>query len=1078
MKYYDDDYDGEEAYPTKDETVRRPEIQLESLRGLDWLIALILAGVTGGLLTIWGFPGLSPDAWNDAAIGAGLRPMEAIFPGFWNAIARGLYSSAGVATGTLLLKILGRVVGGVTVGLVYLLLRQILSITIRVRLQFSSRRFFVVRGVALLGALFFACSDPVWRAGQAFTSPLLLLFLTVLVLTLFFGFLMSGRIGQIYLSMFLLGLLSAETPMGFFLLALVWGVYLLALRHGAVASDSPLLNPIVEQSSKWHLTFLYAIGLVIGVAVNCTTFVLFDGLAVFAKAGGDVPLMYATQWWTQFIHAASGMGWVLGLGIGVLPFIVSAVLLPRAVDEEQFLPYHMGAVFFVTGAFSFAQLAELPPLWFWTWSREATINSPYFLLVLMLFSSASVVFALAVMAVDICCRDHKRLAMQRYAELKEEEEKSAEAEAVETRDVKPLGAGARIVLVVVPVLLLAAVVPGRQQAQTRRMLAIIDDYVKEVLAECGDVKWIFTNGPFNPILELEAAAASSSAEMPLRALSMMSGGSPREQYIRTHGVKPADEESVTVLGQGAPVALHTWASSRPDLMPYVATQLGFEIWKKRLHAELPPCSGLVSRPVGMSEEDRARGVTAANALAERVLSVYREGGPAKNAGRKINSLFRIVQWHIARLATMRAERADHAGQTELALKDKTLADALDNNNAALQDLRRGLDQAESLTMRVITPRRGLMMALDQADFTQARRYAELILKNEPDNTHANFAMGMSYYVQKQWARAEEYFRRYLMTKEDAAVLNNLAIVCMETDRYDEALPLAEKALTLLPNSGEVKETISDIKKRQAEAAKKAAEAQKKAGNVGAAPQPPAADTAVTPSSPEPAATNVPPPAAKKTPADEKKPAPAPAAEKPAAAPVLRMAPSPREELDAAIARGDYVAAAQYAKPILSITPDDPYANFAVGMDHFGKRAWEPAEKYLRKCVKQKPDEAVFLNNLAVVLLYRGRYDDALAQARRALKILPDSKDVQDTIRQIEKARDGDGAKKPETKPAPKKKPDAKPPAKKKPDAKKPGTKKPEAKKPAEKPAKAPENPPEGDSPDALVPVLPAAPETM
>ena len=198
-----------------------------------------------------------------------------------------------------------------------------------------------------------------------------------------------------------------------------------------------------------------------------------------------------------------------------------------------------------------------------------------------------------------------------------------------------------------------------------------------------------------------------------------------------------------MLGLGAPAALHTWASSRPDLMPYVATQLGFEIWKKRLHTELPPCSGLVSRPVGMSEEDRTRGVTAANALAERILSVYREGGPAKNAGRKINSLFRIVQWHIARLATMRAERADHSGQTELALKDKTLADELDNNNAALQDLRKGLDQAESLTMRAFTPRRGLKMALDQADFTQARRCAELILKNEPDNTDANFAMGMS-----------------------------------------------------------------------------------------------------------------------------------------------------------------------------------------------------------------------------------------------------------------------------------------------------------------------------------------------
>ena len=164
-------------------------------------------------------------------------------------------------------------------------------------------------------------------------------------------------------------------------------------------------------------------------------------------------------------------------------------------------------------------------------------------------------------------------------------------------------------------------------------------------------------------------------------------------------------------------------------------------------------------------------------------------------------------------------------------------------------------------------------------------------------------------------------------------------------------------------------------------------------------------------------------------------------------------------MDAAIGRGDYAAAAQYAKAILSITPDDPYANFAVGMDHFGKRAWDPAERHLRKCVKQKPDEAVFLNNLAVVLLYRGRYDEALEEARRALKILPGSKDVQDTIRQIEKARDVDGAKKPENKPAPKKKPEAKK-----------AEKKPAEKKPAEK--KSPKK--EEDDAEGLVPATPAA----
>ena len=1044
MKYYDDDYEDTEAYPVKDDTVRRPEIQLESLRGLDWLLALILAGVMGGLLTLWAFPGLSPDAWDDVAIGAGLRPMRAIFPGFWNAIARGLYSFAGISTGTLLIKILGRIVAGMSVGLVYLLLRQVLSITIRVRLQFSSRRFFVVRGVAVLGAIFFACSDPIWRAGQAFTPPLLLLFLTILVATLFFSFLMSGGMKQIYLSMFLLGLLSAETPMGFFLLALVWGVYLLALRHGAVASNSPILNPVVEQSSKWHLTFLYAIGLVIGVGVNCTTFIVFDGLSVFDKVGGDVPLLYATQWWTQFIHAASGLGWVLGLGIGVLPFIVSAVLLPRAVDEEQFLPYHMGAVFFVSGALAFAQLAELPPLWFWTWSPAARINSDYFLLVLMLFSAASVVFALAVMAVDVCCRDHKRLAMQRFAELKDE----MGVDKDEPTDMKPLGVGARIVLFIVPALLLAGVVPGRQQGQTRSMLSIVNDYANEVLSECGNAKWIFTDGSFDPLLELTAAAQGRS----IRALSMMAGNTPREQYIRTVGV--TNQEDRIALSIGAPMALRTWMHDHPDRLSEIALQLGFELWK-RDGKELPPCSGVLSRPVGMSEEDRQRGVTAATELADRILDIYVDGGPSKSAGVRANELFLFVQWRISRLARMRAEREDRAGNTSLAIKDVSLSDRLDHNNASLNRILRDMDRARERTLRSVTPRESLQMALARADFTLARRFAEPILQGDPDDPNANFGVGMSYFTQKQWARAEEYLRKCLIKKpKEPAVWNNLAMICLYTERYDEGLKLAHKALEFIPESAEVKDTIKQIREAKEKAKKEAAKVQAVPAEkpAEAPPPPPAATNAPVKAEAKPGPASAPKPAAAKNPPAAKGAATNAPAKAEGPSP-LRMV-SPREQLEQAIGRGDYAAAAKFAAPILRTNPDDPYANFAVGMDHFGKQAWDRAVTHLTRCVKQNPDEPVFLNNLAIALLYKGRYDEALKHAQKALKIQPDSEIVQDTISQIKKARADSAAKKS---------------VEKKTDAKK-AEKKPVEKKPAEK--KPPKK--EEDDAEGLVPATPTA----
>nr|MCR5114522.1 tetratricopeptide repeat protein [Bacteroidales bacterium] len=912
MKYYDDDYDADEVYPTKDETVRRPEIQLESLRGLDWLLALILSCVSGGLLFFWAFPGLTPDAWTDAAIGAGLRPMEAIFPGFWNAIAHGLYSAAGVSTGTILLKIIGRVIVGMSVGFVYLLLRQILSITIRVRLQFSSRRFFVVRGVAVLGALFFACSDPVWRAGQAFTPPLLLLFITILVLTLFFSFLMSGGMKQIYLSMFLLGLLSAETPMGFFLLALVWGVYLLALRHGAVASDSPILNPIVEQSSKWHLTFLYAFGLVIGIAVNCTTFILFDGLAVFEVTGGDMPLLYATRWWMQFIHAASGLGWVLCIGIGMLPFVVSAVLLPRAVDEEQFLPYHMGAVFFVTGALSFAQLAELPPLWFWTWSGAATVDSPYFLLVLMLFSAASVVFALAVMAVDICCRDHRRLAMQRFAELKEEEGEVTEG----ITDFKPLGAGARLVLFVVPVLLLAGVVPGRYQGRTREMLAIVEDYAHEVLKECGGkseskVKWIFTDGKFDSYIELLAACEWRE----LYALSMIhrnaSLDSPREKYISMRGVKN-DEEAGNIM------KVRWWVKDHPERLSEVAFQIGFEVWRREGKG-MPPISGVLSRQVGMSEEERLNGVQVATNLSGRILDIYENGGLSKSASTRVSELFESVQWRLARLARLRSDYADGMKMPELALREKELSEKLDDYNESFKSIQKDMKEARARTLNAVTPLESLQMAIQRRNFAVAATHAELILQGKPDHLLATWAVAMNYYEQKQWALAEKYLKKCCEKKpQEPAFWNNLAIACLHMKRYDEALSLAEKALQLIPESDEVKDTVKQIREARQKAKEDASKAQESpAGKPEGAQTPPIA------------ATNAP---------------------------------------------------AQAASS--NAVPTDAYAVFAVGMSHFGKEEWDPAVEHFTRCVAQKPDEPMFLSYLAKSLYRKGSYAEALEHARK------------------------------------------------------------------------------------------------
>lgn len=799
-KYYDDEDDIDER-PGRTGTIRT-FLPPERMAGLDWVLAAVLAVLAFAGLTAFAFPGLSPDVWNDAAVAAGLRPPADLFPGFWRVLASALYLK-GVVAGNGLLPWAGRICAALTAGCAYLFLRVALALLVRGRLRYAVRRFVVQRVAASLGALFFVCADPVWRAGQAFSPAGLLVFLTLVQLVLFAGFLLNGRLAAALGSMFLAGLLAAETPLGFLLLAGCWGVYLLALRHDALCERMPLLDPVAGPSAKWTLTLAWALGLVAGVAVNCTSFIGMEGLAASGKAGGDMPLLYLLCWWHQIVGAANALGWVLGLGVCVLPCVVAAVMLPRAVDEESFMPYHVGAVFFCTGALAFAQVAMLPPLWFWSWTDAVGVHSPYLLQMLMLCACGTVVCALTVLGCDACCRNHARLAAQRFAELRDDE--AGTASAVPAR----LKRGGLVVFFVAAALLVAGVVPGRALTRTRQMLAIVEDYVREVVEECGPVHWIFTDGSFDARFELEAAARGKT----LRALSMMAANAPYQQYLRTRGV--TDAEDAMSLSMGAPMVLRSWVRDRPERLRDAAVQLGFELWK-RDGKELPVCSGVLARPDGMAPEACAAGVARATALADRILDLYAAGGLERAAGRTVRDLFLFVQWRISRLARMRAERADRAGDAAVAMKDVKLSDELDRSNESLKSILTALERAKATTLKQVTPREGLQLALARADFVLARRYGEVILAADPDDPNANFGVGMSYYTQKQWTRAEEYLRRCLVKKpKEPAVWNNLAMICLYTKRFDEAERHAKKALEIIPESAEVKDTLKEIAEARA-----------------------------------------------------------------------------------------------------------------------------------------------------------------------------------------------------------------------------------------------------------------------
>ena len=773
---------------------------------VDFALSCFLAIVSAGLMLLLAFPGIHPNAWEDVAIAAGIRPAAVVAPGIWHSLVSFLFRGVGMNAGVGILKVLGPVSMGLCAGMVYLLFREILALTSRLRLQYSPQRFLMARLASALGAMFFVCSDPVWHAGQVFSPVTMLVFLSTFGVLLFFSFLQSGSLSAAYGSMFILGILTAETPMGLFLLFFCWCVYFLAVRH-VLSLDMPLLNPFVEQITKWHMTFLFLFGLFSAIAFNCIGFGWREGLSAAGMTKGDLVLAYVMRIWDIAMSAASPLGWAIAFCIVMLPCGVSVGLLPRAVDEEQFLPYHIGALFFVTSLVSYSQLAALDPLWMWTWSSTSQMfSSGYLLCMFMLASAATVTFGLVVLGVDAFCRNHRRLAVQMFAEIQMEDDGGQMLSSKRFR-----GSLRRIGLFVLPLVLLAGVVPGRWLSAPRQMLKLLDDYVKEICEECGDARWLFSDGAFDTAVEIAAALQGRG----INVMSMATGDAPREVFLRKRG--GVDREDELTMRCGTATTLRTWVRDKPDRLASCALMMGFDLWKREGRTP-PPCSGVICRPSGMAEADRVKGVDSARALAARMLELYRRGFVVPKAGATINRLFLYAQWRLSRMMRHRAEQADKAGLAKEAQEETQMADELDRRNRAVKNIGDNMERMLRLTMSRMTPREGLQLALARADFALARKYAIPILDADPSDASANFGMGMSYFMERQWTRAEDYLRRCLLrSPKEPAVYNNLAVAQINTGRYEAALANARKALALAPNSAEIKDTIRQIEKAQSAA---------------------------------------------------------------------------------------------------------------------------------------------------------------------------------------------------------------------------------------------------------------------
>ena len=772
----------------------------------DLKLAGALAGVVFLLLSIWAYPFPHPSSWAELAVAAGVRPADVVFPGLWRAFASVLFSFLPIKVATFALVIAGRLMVAADAALFYFLLTRFVPAMLRSAVR-PHGWIRIARGILFLSALLFACSDSVWRAGQIATQTSFNLFLLLSCLALFAHFLRTGSLRIAHVCLVCLGALSAETSGGLLLTAFCAFVVYVRLNR---ASDpaQPLMNPLVLERSKWGMTAVFGAGFFATVLLNLASFIIREGMVSGDLSYIELPVAYVVRYWELLSGAATPAGWSF-LSLTTLgPFLMAVAMAGRATDEDAFLQYRTGLLILLAAILSLSQLSALPVLWAWTWIPSApAVRGEFLKCGSAAFAAAAFALSMVVLAMDLYCRNHRRIALQRFPE-------AFENSPVGSRRLKLLDfmrSMRRPLLIVAPVVLLLLTVPARVQSRERTMLGILRDYVAETLSEAGDAKYLFTDGSSDAVLALGAAAR----KMDLRVVSMMSDKKPRASYIRARGVE--DEEDRLLLESSASDALRTWVYEKPSRLKECALQLGFEFWKRGVGSggttnAHPVCSGVLGRP-GMEQSAAAEGRMAARKLAERIFDAHVGRFRASRCPDwLLREQFAFAEWRIARMARMYAEELDRAGETAKAVESTKFADKLDDCNPTVSRLRRNMDWFHKQKGPMLTPREGLRLALQRADFQMARRYAIPILNADPDEPNANFGMGMSYLLEQQYARAELHFRRcFVRNPAEPAVWNNLAIALYRSDKLDEANRAVTRALELLPDSPAVKQTAEEIR---------------------------------------------------------------------------------------------------------------------------------------------------------------------------------------------------------------------------------------------------------------------------
>ena len=759
----------------------------------DRLYVLVICSAVAGLAAAWSFDSVPPDLMDDFAAATGIRPPVSPLGLHWQFFAAPLCRELGVATAGKVLRIAGHVSLALLGMIAYAIFALSVPASFRRGERLASWWRAAVRFVLLQGVVLLCCSDPVWSAFRWFSPYAFQILVAASATFLFLLHIRTNLRLPLFLAFALAGFLAADTPIGA-LLTLAAAVALRVRTYMRIAgvAQAPEENPLAGSLMSLRLTIAFGLGFAAGAYLERLAFESLGGYAAWGWTWGDytfeIPIVY--------LKKALSMCSPLGLAMFILvvgPAVAVEIgLLRRATDEETHLSYNCGALFAVFGLVALSQLAGFPRLWFWTWGaaivRDGVLKS-----FAAFLCTISVVWALAAFTTEFYLRNFRRIETLLFPD----------AEAL--KRTQTLRRIMRICFLAEPVLVLSCVLPFRLQSLERAMLGVVADAADETARECRGAKYLFTDGGLDAAVELAAAREGQR----LHALSLMGGATDRREiFLRTRGVEDAEDRAL--LESGAADALRLWMRTRPDKAGDYAVQIGFELWRKD-GKPMPTCSGLVARPEGFDDAEAERGAVVGRTLAKRIIDLYGSDKPDAIPDRALHDAFLFVQWRLAVLARHRANAYDGRGERELAMEETVLADGLDRKNAALARIRSTMAWTSHKKLERLTPQEGLKIGLARADFALARTFALQVLEFAPDDPSANFAVGMDYFIQGQYSRAESYLARCLVNRpNDPAVLNNMAQCRLRQGDFEGAMPYARQALEAMPDSAEIKRTMERI----------------------------------------------------------------------------------------------------------------------------------------------------------------------------------------------------------------------------------------------------------------------------